>query len=72
LPFYHGIFSALFSFSTVRHRRGIANGEAPLAQELGVNLEQHFAPLKKIEACQESAMDFLCRGLVLLYVLAPR
>jgi hypothetical protein len=26
LPFYHGIFSALFSLSTVRHRRGIASG----------------------------------------------
>jgi hypothetical protein len=29
LTFYLGIFSALFSFSTVRHRRGIASGGAP-------------------------------------------
>jgi hypothetical protein len=32
LPFYHGIFSALFYFITVRHRRGIASGGLPLAQ----------------------------------------
>jgi hypothetical protein len=30
LSFYHGICSALFSISTVRHRRGIASGGAPL------------------------------------------
>jgi hypothetical protein len=27
--FYHGIFSACCSFSTVRHRRGIASGGTP-------------------------------------------
>jgi hypothetical protein len=30
LPFYHGIFSACFFFSTVRHRRSIASGATPL------------------------------------------
>jgi hypothetical protein len=29
LTFYHGIFSDLFSFGTVRHRRGNASGGAP-------------------------------------------
>jgi hypothetical protein len=30
LPFYHGIFSACFCFSTEPHRRGIASGATPL------------------------------------------